>query len=242
MTFTTMLYDKPIGLFDLRISPLPVGGSVLDIGFGFGDTIINFSKAGFTTYALDNSQELLDGLTSRVAKENVKMTILKAEATNIPLPDNTLDLVILTEVLEHVVPYEQLVDEIRRVLKPGGYLILSVPTYSTEKIYTFLNKDYPKNATHVNLFKKSYLKSMFAAHQFQVVKVKNENFRPALYWVFNAAAHAQHNYVGATQSTSRLARGFDRFYDWLNSIRIGYYISEIGRYFFAKSQYYYLRK
>lgn len=237
-----MLYNKPIDLFDLRLAPLPVGGSVLDIGFGFGQAIINFSKAGFTTYALDNSQELLDALAARVAKENVKMTILKSEATSIPLPDNSLDLVILTEVLEHVVPYEQLVDEIYRVLKPGGYLILSVPTYSTEQIYTFLNKDYPKSATHVNLFRKSYLKKMFTRHRFQVIKVKNENFRPALYWVLNASAHAQHNYVGAVQSTSRLARGFDRFYDFLNKIRIGYYLSEVGRHVFAKSQYYYLKK
>lgn len=237
-----MLYNKPIALFDLRIAPLPEGGKVLDIGFGFGDSIIQFARAGFETYALDNSQELLDGLAKRVAAEHVPMNIIKAEATAIPLPDNSMDLVILTEVLEHVVPYEHLLDEIRRVIKPGGYLILSVPTYSTEKIYTFLNKDYPRNATHVNLFKKSYLVRLFQQHHFRVVKVKNENFRPALFWVLNAAAHAQHNYVGATQSTSRVARAFDRCYDWLNSIKIGYYISEIGRHLFAKSQYYYLQK
>lgn len=50
-----------------------------------------------------------------------------ASATHIPLRDGLADLVLCTEVLEHVRDTPLLLSEIGRVLKPGGHLILSTP-------------------------------------------------------------------------------------------------------------------
>lgn len=47
----------------------------------------------------------------------------------LPLTDNTYDTVILSDVLEHIRRPEQLIQEICRVMKPGGNLILNVPFY-----------------------------------------------------------------------------------------------------------------
>jgi len=51
--------------------------------------------------------------------------ICVAEA--LPFPDRSFDIVLCTEVLEHTRKPFQVMDEIARVLKPGGYLLLSVP-------------------------------------------------------------------------------------------------------------------
>ena len=51
-----------------------------------------------------------------------------ASLTAIPLPCGSVDLVMCTEVLEHVEDDERAVGELRRVLAPGGALVLSVPT------------------------------------------------------------------------------------------------------------------
>lgn len=242
MTLTNMLYDKHIGPFDLKIAAIPLGGNVLDIGFGTGENIINFAKAGFSTYALDNSDELLDNLEKRKRELNLSINIIRADAINTPFKDGVFDLVILTEVLEHIPQYENLVKEINRILKPGGHAIISVPTYYTEKIYTFLNPAYPTNATHVNLFRKKFLKSLFAKHNFNIIKVKNANFRPALFWVFNSALRAKHDYAGRNLSHRGFANFFDNTYNLLNRLHIGYPLEIISRNFFAKSHYYYLRK
>ena len=50
-------------------------------------------------------------------------------ATALPFPENDFDTVACTEVLEHVAEPLVALNEMRRVLKPGGYLILSTPMY-----------------------------------------------------------------------------------------------------------------
>jgi SAM-dependent methyltransferase len=48
--------------------------------------------------------------------------------TSIPLPDERFDLILCTEVLEHITEHEDALNEIARVTSPGGWLLISVPT------------------------------------------------------------------------------------------------------------------
>jgi len=47
---------------------------------------------------------------------------------SIPLASRTFDLVLCTEVLEHVAEHDEALDELARVMKPGGWLLITVPT------------------------------------------------------------------------------------------------------------------
>jgi len=60
-------------------------------------------------------------------KSNQKNPDFYFDGINIPFEENTFDLVLCTEVIEHAVEPEELINEIRRVLKPSGYLYLTVP-------------------------------------------------------------------------------------------------------------------
>lgn len=53
--------------------------------------------------------------------------VVRFDGENIPFPESTFDLIICTEVLEHVHRYEKLVEEMHRVLKPNGTIIATVP-------------------------------------------------------------------------------------------------------------------
>jgi SAM-dependent methyltransferase len=53
--------------------------------------------------------------------------VIEFDGTTIPFADNSFDAILCTEVLEHAVQPEALVAEMRRVLKPGGALVLTVP-------------------------------------------------------------------------------------------------------------------
>lgn len=53
-----------------------------------------------------------------------------ADVSNLPMADNTYDIVLSTQVLEHVMDPQKVIEEMTRVLKPGGWLFLTTPQSS----------------------------------------------------------------------------------------------------------------
>ncbi|MDL2269789.1 class I SAM-dependent methyltransferase [Desulfosarcina sp. OttesenSCG-928-A07] len=85
-------------------------------------------------------------------------SLTTADATALPFPDACFDLVICSEMLEHVPDDHAAVTEMIRVLKPGKHVVASVPRYLPERICWLLSDDY-KNANqgHVRIYRKSEL-------------------------------------------------------------------------------------
>jgi SAM-dependent methyltransferase len=59
---------------------------------------------------------------------DARQVVVAAPVTSVPLASGTVDLVFCTEVLEHVEDDLAALHELRRVMKPGGWLVLSTPT------------------------------------------------------------------------------------------------------------------
>ena len=80
---------------------------------------------------------------------------------DIPLESDSLDAVMCSEVLEHVDSPEESIQELVRVLKPGGVIALSVPRYLPELICWKLSKEYSETpGGHVRIFKHKQLKDL----------------------------------------------------------------------------------
>ena len=78
---------------------------------------------------------------------------LKGSAYSLPFPNDTFDLVVCSEVLEHLHEYDDAVKEIFRVLKPRGKFYASVPASWPEKICWFLSKEYQNQpGGHLRIF------------------------------------------------------------------------------------------
>ncbi len=120
-------WKPPAGLDDdLRgwIDPLMLRGRVaLDVGCGDG--------ARYGARVRESGVEIHGVDISDVAVEEARRRGIDARVASLeePLPfqDATFDVVICLEVLEHLVDPESVAREIRRVLKPGGRALLSVP-------------------------------------------------------------------------------------------------------------------
>ncbi len=82
--------------------------------------------------------------------------------TTIPFPDNSFDAVICTEVLEHVAEPIKILNEIRRVLKPGGEIYLSVPFVWNEHEAPF---DFQR-------FSRYGLQQLFAQSHLSIIKLE----------------------------------------------------------------------
>jgi SAM-dependent methyltransferase len=81
-----------------------------------------------------------------------------SDITRLPFHDASFDVVICSEVLEHIPDHHQAVREIIRVLKPGKSLVVSVPRYLPERICWALSLDYHnEKGGHIRIFRKTAL-------------------------------------------------------------------------------------
>lgn len=77
-----------------------------------------------------------------------------ADVTGLPFKDDDFDLVVCSEVLEHIENHLQAIREIVRVLKPGRNLVVSVPRYWPERICWAISTDYHRvEGGHLRIFK-----------------------------------------------------------------------------------------
>jgi ubiquinone/menaquinone biosynthesis C-methylase UbiE len=82
------------------------------------------------------------------AERGVKTTLCDLEA--MPYPDDAFVLVVTTDVLEHVLDLNKVIAEMKRVLKPGGVLIIRSP--DSEDLSGYLEPDYPYRYVHLRRF------------------------------------------------------------------------------------------
>lgn len=107
-------------------SKVPKGSKkVLDIGCGNGELICMLAEKGHKCVTLDLSKNRLAKFKSRAKKLGV--TQIQGDSTNIPLQDSSIDIIMCSEVLEHIKDYEKVLKQMNRILKPHGRIVVSVP-------------------------------------------------------------------------------------------------------------------
>ncbi|TFG55736.1 MAG: class I SAM-dependent methyltransferase [Methanomassiliicoccus sp.] len=113
---------QPVGIIieRMKLSPNEI---VADLGAGVGYLSIPLAEAGVKVIALDIQQEMLDGLRERDGGSD-RITLVKAELPTIPLPDSSLDRVVMLNVFHEVNDKVKLTSEIRRVLRSDGRLTI----------------------------------------------------------------------------------------------------------------------
>jgi ubiquinone/menaquinone biosynthesis C-methylase UbiE len=112
----------------LQKAGLKTGDVAGDIGCGIGYFTLPMAKIVGSlgkVYAFDISIEMLETLRNRIEAENLQnVIILHSEQYSIPLPSETLDFALLSNVLHEVDDYSRFLNEIKRTLKPAGKLTI----------------------------------------------------------------------------------------------------------------------
>lgn len=114
-------YAGKRALVRAKVRGLPLGRA-LDVGAGSGGVAAMLRDLGWEVTALEYSPAAA-GLTRERG-----IPVVRGDARSLPFPDTTFDLVVSTDLWEHVAEHEAVAAEAFRVLRPGGALVVGVPS------------------------------------------------------------------------------------------------------------------
>ncbi len=158
----TVDYDR----LDVR-----AGQTVLDLGCGEGRHAFEAYRRGAAVVALDwgrdevaTTQQWLGAITAAgEAPVGASATAVRGDLLHLPVPDESVDRVIASEVLEHVPDDLTAFTEIARVLKPGGRVAVTVPRYGPERVCWALSDAYHANeGGHIRIYREGEVRSRLA--------------------------------------------------------------------------------
>ena len=115
--------------------PVTAADTVIDVGCGDGVFIHFCARQGAEVIYIDRSEAALAKTSAKIAGSAARAHHgILSECDPIPLADGAGDLVICTEVLEHVPDPGAFLAELVRVARPGGRLLLTVPDARSERL------------------------------------------------------------------------------------------------------------
>jgi 2-polyprenyl-3-methyl-5-hydroxy-6-metoxy-1,4-benzoquinol methylase len=188
---------------------------VLDIGCGHGRHLGALMRIPETTAIGSdiNHKDLLEAkkkleYQTSVAECVGKWHLLKSTITRLPLKSNFFDLVICSEVLEHIHLHRTAVKELLRVLKVGGIIAISVPRYLPERICWWLSRHYYSSpGGHVRIYRKEALISLLKAAGAQKITLHYAHSLHSPFWWLKCL-------LGARAEASGFVRRYHRLLVW----------------------------
>ncbi len=105
------------------------GASVLDVGCGEGGGICAFHDAGARCAAFDIDEYRVRTAIELKGKREIAMRVGNLYNEHLPYHDKEFDLVVLHDVFEHLDHKEEMIEKLRRYMKPAGALLVTFPPY-----------------------------------------------------------------------------------------------------------------
>lgn len=186
--------SKPISYQRKKVVPL-AKGIVLDIGIGSGLNIPFYDLSMIDKiYGLDPSSELIKIAKKMAVKKNISIEFLLCGAEDIPLPNNSIDTVLITYSMCTIPEVLKANYEMLRVLKPDGRLIFCehglAPDKSVAKWQKRINPVWGKIAGGCNLDRD--IPNLISSSGFKILSIE-EMYLPS------TPKFAGYNYWGIAQ-------------------------------------------
>ncbi len=194
------------------------GDRVLDVGAGFGRHVFECARRGARVVALDYAADEVvqtkDTLAAMVEVGEIPadrlIGVLRGDATRLPFADDSFDVVITSEVLEHIQDDVTAIAEMVRVLKPGGRFAATVPAWGPEVVNWKLSDEYhaPKSVGgHVRIYTATELRAKLATAGLDVDGSHRAHALHSPYWWLKCA-------VGPRNDDHPMVVRYRKFLEW----------------------------
>ena len=139
---------------------------ILDIGCATGLLLKYFKDNGWDTTGIEICKE-----SAEYGIKNYDLNIIQKPIEEAKLSDNSFDIVHLAHLIEHTPDPDIVIKETYRVLKPGGYLILTTPNISGLAFKIFRKKWRSAIFQHLFLFSKKTMKKLLVKNNYKIEKI-----------------------------------------------------------------------
>jgi SAM-dependent methyltransferase len=201
---------------DFRRFPISPADHVLDLGCGAGRHAFEVYRRGAHVVAFDRDA----GELAEVAKmfdamrlagetpEGAAARTVRGDALRLPFPADSFDKIIAAEVLEHIPDDMSAMAELLRVLKPGGRLAVTVPSWLPERICWALSEDYhTAPGGHVRIYTRAELEAKLKSLGLTIDGHHHAHGLHSPYWWIKCV-------VGVNNDAHPLAKAYHRVLVW----------------------------
>ncbi len=190
--FIPRLYEsvKKVNLkhkYNLATQGLNVG-KMLDIGCGVGDFLHTAEQHGWTCTGVEPSED-----AKAIAKTKTKANIINSEDME-KIPNATFDLITMWHVLEHVDDLKWQIEQLHRLTKTKGRIVIAVPNYKSYDAQYYKELwaayDVPRHLSHFN---KNVLTKIFKSKNLELVRT-DKLIWDAYYISYMSEQYKQHKF------------------------------------------------
>lgn len=198
---------------------LAPGETALDMGCGAGRHAFEMYRRGGRVTAFDLDQRELDGVQTmldamgsadadEVVPSGATARTVQGDAARLPFADGEFDRVVASEVLEHIPHAQPAIEELVRVLRPGGTMAVTVPRWLPERVCWALSEEYHSNdGGHVRIFREGALRQRLEGAGLVATGRGHAHALHAPYWWLKCA-------VGVDRDDHPLVRAYHRLLVW----------------------------
>jgi SAM-dependent methyltransferase len=201
---------------DFARFPITPGEMLLDLGCGGGRHAFEAYRRGARVVAADLDVGELGTVRAMVgamqlageAVPPASAVAMRTDGTQLPFRDESFDKVIAAEILEHVPDDQRAMDEVARVLRPGGVAAVTVPAWLPERVCWALSREYHEvPGGHVRIFTRAELAAKLARAGLVVTGGHRAHGLHSPYWWLKCA-------VGVGNDAHPAVRGYHTMLVW----------------------------
>ena len=153
------------------LDEMPKGRTLLDVGCGTGIFLHEAEKKGYQPWGLDFSREDIKVGQGRFGLKN--LFAMGIEGFSKKNKSKRFDIISFFEVIEHMDQPADFLSKVKKLLKPGGLIVLSTPNRD-RSLDTLAEGDYPPN--HLTRWNEKSLRAFLERQGFEVVTVVTKKF------------------------------------------------------------------
>jgi SAM-dependent methyltransferase len=163
---------------DFLRSELRGGDRALDLGSGAGEFTAVLADAGAAVVGVDVAEAALARARSAHPELDFRLAPIDGR---LPFPDAAFDLVWSSEVIEHVSDTARWLSEVRRVLAPGGRLLLTTPSHGRLRLTLGGIEQFSEPlGDHLHLYTRRSLRTLLDEFGFDEVSIRTGGGPPLL--------------------------------------------------------------